>query len=288
MIIGHQKQWRFLVESAKINKLPHALLFSGPEKIGKKTLALEFLSYVFKSPLKNHPDFIFLSPINEEIKISQIKELISKISLKRSFAPFKGVIIDRAHLMNFQAQNCFLKTLEEPLGKTVFILITENEARLLPTILSRCQIIKFFPLPQKEIEKIFKERGFQKETAEKLAEFCSGRPGVAFDLISSPQKIKFYKKTIFDLISLFEKNLDQRFQYVKEITENCNEILKIWLFYLRDILKKKLEGREPEKFKNLSLKRLKNIIEFIQETFFLTSNFNINKKLALENLMLKL
>jgi len=121
MIIGHQKQWEFLKFLVKIKKIPHALLFVGPEKIGKKTLALEFASLILKQSLRGHPDFVFLEPINGEIKISQIRELILRLSLKKSSAPFKIVIIDNAHLMNFQAQNCFLKTLEEPKGESVLI-----------------------------------------------------------------------------------------------------------------------------------------------------------------------
>ena len=146
MLIGHQKQREFLEKTAKSGKLPHAYLFSGQEKLGKKTLALELASFLIGlpqdknknhfSPLNshyltnNHPDFIFIEPkqpdssksltAKKEIYILQIKDLIKRISLRPSLSKLKVAIIDNAHLMNQEAQTCLLKTLEEPKGKHFF------------------------------------------------------------------------------------------------------------------------------------------------------------------------
>jgi len=150
MILGHQKQWQFLVKSAKLGKLPHALLFYGQEKIGKKALAIEFAKFFIgrTSP----PDFILVEPIGKEIQISQIREIINKFSFKPYLADFKLAVIDNAHLMTLEAQNCFLKFLEEPKTQTFLILVSAYPSLLLPTIISRVQKIRFYQTKESKIE----------------------------------------------------------------------------------------------------------------------------------------
>jgi len=125
MVVGHQKQLDFLYQATLGGRLSHAYIFSGPAQVGKKTTALEWLSHVFSTNLREdraHPDFSFISPLidpktgvaNKEIEIGQIRSLIEKLQLKTSSAPFKAAIVDQAHLMNAEAQNALLKTLEEP------------------------------------------------------------------------------------------------------------------------------------------------------------------------------
>ncbi len=135
-IIGHQKQQQFLKTIVESNNIPHALLFSGQNKLGKKTVALGLISSLFREKLSNHPDFILVEPkaryskserssVQGKIQISQIRDLNWRLSLKPIRAPLFGVIIDKAHLMTKEAQNCFLKTLEEPKSRTLLILNTE-------------------------------------------------------------------------------------------------------------------------------------------------------------------
>lgn len=298
MIIGHQKQWEILKKSAEAGKLPHAFLFSGQEKLGKKRVAFEFISFLFKKDIEKgiHPDFIFLEPANKEIQISQIRELNWRLSLKNFSAPFKAVIIDKAHSMNFEAQSCFLKTLEEPRGNAILILVTSHPKTLLPTIISRCQTIKFYPVKDSEIENYLISKGMKKADAEEIVQISLGRPGLALDFLLDPQKIEMYRIIISDLLKIFNTGLSFRFQYVKNISDSAKdnasngakEILEIWLGYLRKILFSKIQGREDENFKNFSLAKLKKFIEELQRTIFLTSTTNINQRLALENLMLEL
>ncbi len=153
MIIGHQKQWVYLKNLAENNKLPQAILFAGPDKVGKKTLALELAKFIFKKEPTNHPDFHFVLPQNNSIKINQIRELIWQLNLKPYSSEIKIGLIEDAHLMEIAAQNALLKTLEEPKGDTLLILVTNKPNSLLPTILSRVQIIRFFLLDEQEIFK---------------------------------------------------------------------------------------------------------------------------------------
>jgi len=309
MIVGHQKQWEILKKSAEAGKLPHAYLFCGDEKLGKKKVAFEFISFLFGENIQKttHPDFIFIKPIEKEIQISQIRELTLKLSLKNFAAPLKAAILDQAHLMNFEAQSCLLKTLEEPKGETILILLTEHPKVLLPTIISRCQPIKFYPVRESEIESYLISKGISKELAKEISQLSLGRPGLALDFVSDPQKIENYRKAILDLVKIFNSDLFFRFQYAKNISQNSKSlplarILGVWLCYLRKVLISKinnrldesefsfqnLENSEIKNFKNFPLSRIKNFLESLEETIFLLTTKNINQRLALENLMLKL
>lgn len=136
------------------DKLPHALLVSGIE-------AKEFALQLFGDSLtkKVHPDFFVVEPEPEskEIKIEQIRDCIWRLSLTPSVAPLKVAVIDQAHLLNQEAQSALLKTLEEPKGKALLILVTDYPELLFPTILSRVQRIKFHRLTQKPEEKTMAE-----------------------------------------------------------------------------------------------------------------------------------
>ena len=165
MLVAHQNQWNFLVKSAELGRLPHALLFSGQEHLGKKKLAIEFAKFLIGQPVEKgtHPDFILVEPEGREIQIAQIRNLIGKLCFKPYLADFKFAVIDNAHLMTKEAQSCFLKFLEEPKGKTILILITEFPELLLPTILSRLQRVKFFPVKSAEIERDLLSQGIPKD-----------------------------------------------------------------------------------------------------------------------------
>jgi DNA polymerase-3 subunit delta' len=290
MIIGHEKIWQFLKRAEKMNKLSHAYLFSGQEKLGKKTLALEWISSIFGQDIlkTKHPDFFLIEPRDKEIQISQIRDLISRLSLKPFSAPFKATIIDQAHLMSQEAQNCFLKTLEEPKGNTLLILISEYPETLFSTISSRCEMIKFYPVKKREIERYLREKGISQDLIEEIIYLTRGRPGVAMDFIQNPQKLENKKRIIEDLKKIPKLNLVYRFQYAKNLSQenNLREVLEIWLNYFRNILLLKI--KEGDSFQNYTFSKLKSILQKIQNTIFLISTTNINQKLALETLMLEL
>lgn len=272
MIIGHSKQREYLKRLAELDKIPHALLFSGLEKVGKKTVALDFARSLIKEN-KEHPDLILIEPEGEGIKIGQVRELIWKLSLRPYSAPFKIAIIDQADKMTKESQNCFLKTLEEPKEKTLLIIIVQHPKNLLPTILSRCQTIKFYPASKIEIENYLKEKGLILEKIKEISDLCSGLPGKAIDLLDS-EKLKEVNRASFLFQEAMKNDLSFRFNLAKDLSEKENilEILEIWENCLRkDIFSKK---------NFLILKNLQNISYLIQST-------QINKRLVLETLMLQ-
>ena len=305
MLIGHQKQWQFLRASVKMGKISHAYLFSGQEKLGKKRVGLDFAELIFRQDLNRstnppgsaraslfnppHPDFIFLQPEKRVIQIDQIRELIWKISLKPIFGSFKIALIDQAHLMTKESQNCFLKTLEEPKGRAILILITSSPDFLLPTILSRCEIIKFYPVKRIEIEQFLEMQRVPEQRRGEILQISLGRPGMAIDLVSSPQKLEHQRNTIKELIKILNSDLFFRFQYLKELSKkssNWAEVLAAWLNFFHFELLEKLQS-DFKGLTNFSVSKLKTILEEIQKTIFLISTTNINQKLALEILMLR-
>lgn len=302
MILGHKKQWEYLQKMKESQKMPHALLFCGEAQLGKKTLAIEFLKQSFGWDLFSHPDFIFLEPLQAastkvpasqgEIQISQIRNLNWKLSLKPFSAPFKAAIIDKAHLMNQEAQNCFLKTLEEPKGDTFIILISEHPNLLLPTIISRVQKIKFFPVEKKEIEKYLSSRNVPEKEINLLSELAQGRPGAAIDFLLNPEKLADFKKRIKEVTILLESDLGKRLQYAKDLSqkEDMADVLNIWLDLFRNILMAGLGLQKKWVIlrKEYSLEKIKTILKNIQTTIFLTSTTNVSKKLALELLLIEL
>lgn len=277
MIIGHQKQRQYLRRLAELDKIPHALLFSGPEKVGKKTIALEFAKSLVGESRGQHPDLILVSPEDggEEIKIAQIRDLIWKLSLKPYSAPVKIAVIDGVDKMTGDAQNCFLKTLEEPKERTFLILITEHQEGLLATILSRCQIIKFYPVSGKEIGDYLKEKGLNQPAIGEIMDSATGLPGRAIEIFLEPQKLAEIKKTAGELQEIMEKDLAYRFQQAKILAEkdNLREILKIWQNCLR---------------KSLFMNKNFAILKQLQNVNYLIQNTNVNRKLALEILMLEI
>ncbi len=159
-----------LTTIVQTKKIPNALLFSGNENTGRKQTALFFAKACNclskkqfdcnnckscrKIDAKTHPDILYVNILEGKkiISISQIREIGLSISSKPNEARFRVVIILTADLMNTQAQNALLKMLEEPPEKTFFILIATKISFLLPTIISRCRVIRFKPLTDKRIE----------------------------------------------------------------------------------------------------------------------------------------
>ncbi|MBN2403909.1 MAG: AAA family ATPase [Spirochaetes bacterium] len=182
-IKGHQRQIRNLEFLLKSNKIPQAVLFTGASGIGKKLLAKRFLNSFFcqesNSPClscpacrqiacETFPDFIEIHPNekgvipigSEDIReAGSVRWLIDRLSAK-SVSGKKAILIDGIDRITEEGQNALLKTIEEPSQGTCFILITSNRNNLLPTILSRCTEIRFFPLSNQDVKEIMLQKDF--------------------------------------------------------------------------------------------------------------------------------
>jgi len=148
----YKTQLHFLNNSLINQRMPQAIIFSGVDNSGLMETALAFIKGLHNGEIKR-ADFILIEPENSQIGIDKIRELQTALNYRPQFAKIKVVIINHAHTLNKLAQNCFLKTLEEPKGEAIFILITQFPELLLPTIRSRCAFLKFFSAPQLKPER---------------------------------------------------------------------------------------------------------------------------------------
>ena len=169
-VVGQSHVTNTLKNSISENKIPSAILFCGPRGVGKTSCARIYAKEINKSSIEkdeNH-DYsfnIFEIDAASNNKTDDIRDLIEKVRIPPQIGKYKVYIIDEVHMLSKQAENAFLKTLEEPPAHIVFILATTEKNKILPTILSRCQIYDFNRI--KEIEickaliKICKKEGFK-------------------------------------------------------------------------------------------------------------------------------
>ena len=182
-----------LARSLSANRVAHAYLFEGPEGCGRRTTALALIQVLFcrqpvdenacgscpscrKLATGNHPDLQFLSPLPDkrDISIEQVRELQQVLSLRPYEATRKACLIEPADRMNEKSANALLKTLEEPPGHAIIILLTTQADLLLATIRSRCQHLRFSPLQDQVIEELMQQNGFEPTLAAKLAPLAEG------------------------------------------------------------------------------------------------------------------
>ncbi|SNB45080.1 DNA polymerase III subunit delta' [Geobacter sp. DSM 9736] len=233
-------------------KIAHSYLFTGIEGCGKKQTALAFIQAVFcgrdegcgtcpscrKITNLQHPDLHLLEPDGAFIKIDQVRELQKVLSYRSFEAPKKACIIDGADRLNTAAGNALLKTLEEPPGDALLILISSNPGSILPTILSRCQQLNFPALPQGEIEKYLVETGVTADTARVASSLADGSMRKAID-ISREDTLQQRASVVGKLSTLSLQNIGSLFRCAEELAadkDQLKEILETLTVFLRDAL----------------------------------------------------
>ena len=182
-IIGNESIKNTLEKSIKTNQITHSYLMIGIPGIGKKLLAKEYAKIILSSnDIINNPDFLCIEPDGNSIKIDQIRNLQEEIQEKPIISNKKVYIIDDADLMTKEAQNCLLKTLEEPPEFAVIILIGSNENAFLPTIKSRCMILHFNILSDLEIKSYLQEQYNELNVTQSMLDIAGGSIGRAINL----------------------------------------------------------------------------------------------------------
>jgi len=198
---------RLLRSMLRRNRVPNALLFWGAAGVGKGLTAGEFAKAIncaesngdacgvclscTKIAHGNHPDLHIIAPVKKSRIISRgaIDDVIEMASLRPYEADARVFIIHEAERMQGPAQNHLLKTLEEPLGHSVFILITEHPQFLLPTIRSRCQLVRFGALqPETVADLLQSQRKIGDTEAKAIAALSQGQMARAFDLLDSEKR----------------------------------------------------------------------------------------------------
>jgi DNA polymerase-3 subunit delta' len=241
-----------------------------------------------------------------EIGIDQIRQMQSSASL----SPFEGerkvFIIDGAELMSIEAANSLLKTLEEPVGRSVFILLTTNEGLLPATVVSRCQRLELPPLSSAEVETALSSRwSIEPSKARLLARLSHGCLGWAVLAASDDDLLEQRAERLDRLMEIIDADYETRFAYAGQLAAQFGqnrravlEVLELWLDWWRDLLLVRVGCGEImtnvdykavlAKYSGAySLARVKSIIESAQAAGEHLRK-NVNPRLALETLMLNM
>ncbi len=240
-LLGQKQAVGLLTKSMASGRLAHAYLFRGPDGVGKQLLARILAAAVNcgqakgmaacgkcssckKFALSAHPDFEIVSPEKGAIKISQVRELIKKLSFAPYEAKMRVVLIEDIHTMRQEAANSLLKTLEEPPADNLLILTADSSRTVLQTILSRCQTIPLYPLNAEEsVEVILRENSeIGPKVAKTLARLSEGSPGRA--LLLHQQEIVPFCEKVVGLICDREKTADQYAGLVLQTAEQMAEL----------------------------------------------------------------
>lgn len=238
-IIGQEFAKKYITNSIKNDKVNHAYMFEGIDGIGKNLFAKEFGKLLINvDNVDNSPDYINIEPTGSSIKIAQIRELQSDIIIK-PHSKYKIYVINHAEKMTVESQNALLKTLEEPPEYAIIILITNNKESLLPTIKSRCEIIKFLPISIMELKKYLMDRGVEEKRSALLANFSRGSIEKALELSESSD----FSIMRDDIQKYIQDILDKNMVEILNISSDMDKykdkviiVLDMMINYFRDIM----------------------------------------------------
>ena len=256
-IIGHQQIVEQLQRTVASDRIAGAYLFYGPEGVGKETVARYFAQLILcqqgaqpgsppvigkgqvcgtclacrKVDSGNHPDLQFIRPEGSLLKIGQIRELQKQIIYEPLEARRKIYILADTERMNPEAENCLLKTLEEPPAASVLILLTSNIQALLPTTRSRCQILQFHPMPTQALAEILVNKfSVAPDQATMLAIAADGAIGKA---LTQLEKGDIHTESVPEILK--ETNLLAAFKLAENFKDNPETLNELVTWY-RDLL----------------------------------------------------
>ncbi len=268
-VIGQTRVVTLLQRSLEEESLAHAYLLVGPPHVGKMTLALNLAQALNcqgterpcgecascqKIASANHADVQVIgltqnvdsaeAKLRTEIGIDQIRQMQHSASLPPFEGKYKIFIIEGAEFLSIEAANCLLKTLEEPTGKVVFILLTTNDGLLPATVVSRCQRLELSPLAATEVETALNSRwGIEPQKAKLLARLSHGCLGWALSAASDDGLLQQRAEKMDRLLDIINADYEERFAYANQLaaqfTQNrglVQEVLDLWLDWWRDLL----------------------------------------------------
>ncbi|MBL8103492.1 MAG: DNA polymerase III subunit delta' [Anaerolineales bacterium] len=258
-LLGHEWAVDMLRQHAARGDVRHAYLFSGPPGLGRRTLALRLAQALnCTKPLApgvpcglcrdckqidamQHPDMNVIQAETEggTLKVDQIREVQRSLSLKPYQSTYRVALFLRFQEANDNASNALLKTLEEAPAHAILLLTADTPEQLLPTIISRCEILRLRPLPIEAVESDLIYRGVDEERARLLAHISGGRPGYARRLVDDVTLLEKRDERLDDLQTLLPAARVEKFSYADKLSKDkdtMRQAIIIWLSYWRDVM----------------------------------------------------
>ena len=337
-IIGNERIKKTFRHLIKERRVPNAVLFTGEEGIGKKKIALELAkSFVCLTPkngeacdncrncrradkieipksekredyervfFTEHPDIGFVVAFKTRILVDSIRALEQEAYFRPFEANTRFFIIDDADKMEKAPANALLKTLEEPPNSSYIFLITSRPAAILPTILSRCQIVRFAPVSEKEIENyLLKTKQFSPDDAEIASKLAQGSLGRALEIDS--EKFRVWREAMLDVLKSLtgRKNYSVLLQTAEKMNDAKNKddyenYLDVLQTLIRDVLIVSIDENAAivnSDIKNVLQRIAENaerrkLVKWLEETETLRENFavNLNRKIAADALFMEM
>ena len=316
-IVGHERIVEVFRRSVRSGKTPHSYIFEGVRGCGRRKTALALIQALFCAAVDddacgvcpscrkvaggNHGDIHFIEPLPDkrDISIDQLREIQRELALRPYEAPRKACIIEPADRMSVNAANSLLKTLEEPPGNAIIILLTENADMLLPTVRSRCQSIRFSSLSPENVRLLLERSGVAPDLAELLAPLSEGSMQRAGELDNSTL-VERREALVGHLTALNLDRIGTIFDTAEEMAGNREETLEsldLLLSVARDtvylnagcsdIVNTTIRPALETFAAGFSLERALQMLSDIVETRRAVQR-NANNKLALECLFMKM
>lgn len=325
-IIGHEWAVNLLANAIVAGRLSHAYLFTGPAQVGKTTLARAFAQAILcerqtGEPCRGdtsscracqriaegrYPDLQIIAAEKNTILIEHVRDLQSDAALTPLEGRYKVFIIREIERATAPAANALLKTLEEPPPHVILLLTSRRRDLVLPTVLSRCQILNLRPAPLEQVQDALIARwGVEPAQAELLARLSGGRVGWAVNAHLHPEVDQERRRRLDELLTLTAAGHVGRLNYARELSEKSGrqadaieELLGLWAAWWRDVLL--IQHSAPEAIVNLDYRaqlvqqaelyppaRVEAALRDLVQTLH-RLRANVNVRLALDVLMLRL
>lgn len=258
-IAGHEWAAQLLKSHIAGGEVRHAYLFTGPAGVGRRTLALQFAQALNcltppapgefcgtcricrQIAAMQHSDLSIIQAEKEGgiIKVESVREVQHALSLLPYEAHYRVALLLRFDDANPNAQNALLKTLEEAPKRVILLLTADSSESLLPTIVSRCEVLRLRPMPLVKLQKQLEGRGLSGADARILAHLSGGRLGYALQLKDDPGRVDLRRALIEDLINMLMANRRERFTYAEAVAkdrETLREAYQVWISFWRDLM----------------------------------------------------